>query len=128
VLADPVRLRQVLANLLSNAVRFTERGEIRVTARIVDQEKDAVTVRFSVCDTGIGIGPDKLDKIFGEFTQADNSDTRRYGGAGLGLSIASKLVAAMGGRISVQSKLNEGSTFWFSLRFQTVPTAQLSIA
>ncbi|MDP3893347.1 response regulator [Nocardioides sp.] len=109
---DPTRLRQVLLNLVGNAVKFTERGEVVISAHLVDRTGDVVTVRFEVRDTGIGIPADNVERVFAAFTQADSSTTRRYGGTGLGLAIASRLVEAMGGELGVRSVEGEGSTFW----------------
>ena len=110
VLADPVRLGQVLANLVNNALKFTERGSVALRVA-----RDGARVRFDVADTGIGIAQDKIGSIFGAFSQADQTTTRKFGGTGLGLSIAQRLVAAMGGEIVVTSEAGRGSTFSFSL-------------
>lgn len=115
VRGDPGRLRQVLTNLVGNAVKFTERGEVVVSVSSTQSEKGVAVVRFSVRDTGIGIAPEFLGSIFQEFTQADVSNTRRYGGTGLGLAISKRLVELMGGEISVQSQLGAGSEFTFSI-------------
>ena len=111
--ADPVRLNQVLSNLVNNAIKFTQRGA--VTIEIGPDPQDAARVCFSVVDTGIGIPEDKLDGIFGAFTQADQSTTRKFGGTGLGLAISLKLVAAMGGELRVSSSAGAGARFYFSL-------------
>jgi len=108
--ADLTRVRQVLLNLLSNACKFTEAGKIEVTAERVD-EGDAPLIRFQVKDTGIGMTPEQLGKLFQTFTQADSSTTRKYGGTGLGLSISRKFCELMGGQITVESRSGEGSTF-----------------
>ena len=113
---DPGRLRQVLLNLTSNAVKFTFHGEIAVRASLVSETDSAAMVRFSVRDTGIGIAPDKRDSIFQEFTQEDASTARRFGGTGLGLAISKKLVMLMGGEIGVTSEKDKGSDFWFTAR------------
>jgi PAS domain S-box-containing protein len=115
VLGDPTRLRQVLVNLVGNAIKFTAGGEIVVTLAVEAQTDAAVTVQVAVRDTGIGIPADKLDSIFEAFSQADQSTTRRYGGTGLGLSISSRLVELMGGRMSVDSDVGKGSTFRFTV-------------
>ncbi len=117
VLGDNLRLCQVLTNLVGNAVKFTERGEVSVAARLRPSADGAVAIEFSVRDTGIGIDPDKLREIFEDFSQADNSITRRYGGTGLGLAISRRLVARMGGELAVESELGAGSCFHFSLAF-----------
>ncbi|MGC3964085.1 MAG: response regulator [Rhodocyclaceae bacterium] len=113
---DPNRLRQVLMNLVGNAIKFTEQGEIEVVARAISREGGGVVLQCDVRDTGIGISTDKLDEVFGAFSQADTSTTRRYGGTGLGLAICRRLVELMGGRVWVESRLNEGSTFHFTAR------------
>ena len=112
---DPHHLRQVLLNLLANAVKFTERGEIALSARALSSTPDGAVVRIEVKDTGIGIPADKLGTIFEAFTQADDSVTRVYGGTGLGTTIARQLVVLMGGRVGVESVVGSGSTFWVEL-------------
>ncbi len=119
LLGDPARLRQVIVNLVGNAIKFTERGEVGLDVRVDSRDGDAVVLRFAVSDTGIGIPPDKQRLIFEAFSQADNSVTRRHGGTGLGLSISSRLVGLMGGQISVASEEGRGSTFTFSARLRT---------
>lgn len=114
---DPGRLRQVLLNLLANAVKFTNSGSIRVTAGLDASEVDRVSLRFSVQDTGIGIPRELHEQIFRPFEQADASDTRRYGGTGLGLAISSRLVQLMQGRMWVESEPGRGSAFWFTAAF-----------
>ena len=108
---DPARLREVLLNLVSNAVKFTETGEVIVRARLVEESDEAVVVRFEVADTGIGIADSDRHRLFEPFSQADSSTTRRFGGTGLGLAISSQLVAAMGGELGVDSEPGRGSTF-----------------
>ena len=114
---DPSRLRQVLLNLASNAVKFTEAGEVIVRARLVRESEESLVVRFEVADTGIGINADDQARLFEPFSQADTSTTRRFGGTGLGLAISTQLVAAMGGELGVDSEPGHGSTFWFTLPF-----------
>ena len=116
VTGDPGRLRQVIVNLLGNAIKFTDHGEV-VLAVGREPEAEGIQLRFSVKDSGIGIPQDKLSKIFAAFEQADSSTTRLYGGTGLGLSISSRLAELMQGRVWVESKLDEGSTFHFTARF-----------
>jgi PAS domain S-box-containing protein len=117
VIGDPARLRQVLVNLVSNAIKFTERGEVEVSVRTETESVEETILRFSVRDTGIGILADKQHKIFNAFSQGDSSTTRKYGGTGLGLTIANQLVSLMGGKIWVESDLGKGSTFCFTVQF-----------
>jgi polar amino acid transport system substrate-binding protein len=113
VLADPTRLRQVLLNLLNNAVKFTNDGSVKLQVNLKEEHDNQVEVRFDVTDTGIGIEPEKLQFLFEAFTQADGSTTRRYGGTGLGLTISRQLVELMGGEIGADSVPAKGSKFWF---------------
>ena len=114
---DPGRLRQVLLNLIGNAIKFTTNGEIFLSVSLLNETEGNVTLKFEVKDTGIGIPEDKLDIIFESFRQTDTSTTRMYGGTGLGLSISKKLTELMGGEIGVISKPGTGSTFWFTAQF-----------
>ena len=125
LIGDPLRLRQILVNLVGNATKFTERGSITLTISRAPGG-DAGLIRFSVADTGIGIAPNNLDQVFATFTQADSSTARKYGGSGLGLSIAKRLVEAMGGEIRADSELGRGSTFSFSARFAVQDTSTLA--
>ncbi|UCV02206.1 PAS domain-containing protein [Dechloromonas denitrificans] len=113
---DPLRIQQVLHNFLANAVKFTDRGSIRLAAHLLRQDQDGLLVRFAVHDTGIGMTPEVGSRLFAPFEQADTSTTRRYGGTGLGLAISSRLAAAMGGEINAESTPGVGSTFWFTAR------------
>ena len=112
---DPIRLRQVLVNLLHNAVKFTERGRIVLDVGVLGETEDAVQLRFEVRDTGIGIAEDQFDSVFDAFTQVDASSTRRHGGTGLGLAIVKEIAELMGGRVGVDSRIAHGSTFWLEL-------------
>ena len=126
VQGDCLRLKQILLNLLGNAVKFTESGTIRISAAVADREGDAVLLRLTVNDTGIGMSPEILERIFAPFEQADNSITRRYGGTGLGLSICRRLTGLMGGRIWAESVPGQGSSFFVELPFTV--TARLAAA
>jgi len=126
---DPVRLRQVLANLLDNAIKFTRTGGISVHGSVVGKTADIVTLRFEVRDTGIGIDPAARGRLFKPFTQADASTSRRHGGTGLGLAICKELVQRMGGTIGLRSTPGEGSAFWFEVPIQALPgPGELTVA
>jgi len=118
LVGDPVRLHQIILNLVSNAVKFTSEGEIIVSVRLLNEDDEKVDIEFAVSDTGIGIPEDKIDKIFENFAQASSNTSRLYGGTGLGLAIVKQLVKAQGGDILVKSKLGKGSIFSFALSFQ----------
>ncbi len=113
---DVMRLRQVLTNLVSNAIKFTHRGEIQISVKTQSRFEGGMELRFEVRDTGIGVAPDKRDRLFKPFSQTEASTTRRYGGTGLGLAICAKLVELMGGTIGVESRQGEGSVFSFTIR------------
>jgi two-component system, sensor histidine kinase and response regulator len=123
LLGDAVRLRQILINLVGNAIKFTERGEVVIEVAIAEKQGEALSLAFSVRDTGIGIPADKLDQVFEPFRQADASMTRSRGGSGLGLSITRRLVGLMGGEIGVESSLGGGSRFDFTARFRRIASA-----
>lgn len=117
LVGDPDRVRQILNNLLGNAIKFTDLGEVEVTANLLMLEEMEAKVRLAIRDTGIGIPPDRLASIFDSFTQADGSTTRKFGGTGLGLTISRQLSELMGGSIAVTSHAGEGSTFWIEVPF-----------
>ncbi|MEH6580839.1 MAG: YfiR/HmsC family protein [Halioglobus sp.] len=130
LIGDPHRLRQILVNLLGNAIKFTEEGEIAVDLQLESANDDGARVRIEVRDTGIGITPEQQQKIFTAFDQADSSTTRRFGGTGLGLAIACQLTEMMGGSMAVRSEAGSGSTFFFSADFQLpdeLPTVALQL-
>jgi PAS domain S-box-containing protein len=116
---DPTRLRQIVTNLVSNAIKFTHAGGVLTTCVLDRETEDGWIIRFAVSDTGIGVPHDRLDRLFKSFSQVDASTTRRYGGTGLGLSICQKLVGMMGGEIGVESEPGRGSTFWFTVRLSS---------
>ena len=118
VMGDPLRLRQILTNLVGNAIKFTSEGSIAIRVQVEGETENSVQLCFSVTDTGIGIPEEHQAKLFDAFTQADSSTTRNFGGTGLGLSISRKLVELMGGSISIDSRDGEGSTFYFALPFE----------
>ncbi|MDT3273304.1 PAS domain S-box protein [Shewanella sp. SP2S2-4] len=118
LLGDSLRLGQVLINLMNNAIKFTERGEVLLSLSLVEQQDDDVVLRFSVRDSGIGLTEQQQAKLFKSFTQADTSTTRKYGGTGLGLAICKQLVELMGGNIGVESQFGHGSTFYFTVKLQ----------
>jgi CheY-like chemotaxis protein len=117
LLGDPVRLHQIIINLVSNAVKFTNNGKITISVTLIREDDESVKIRFSVSDTGIGISENKLERIFENFQQASSGTSRLYGGTGLGLAIVKQLVEAQNGNITVISKVGEGSTFSFELEF-----------
>ncbi len=117
--SDPTRLRQVLTNLIGNALKFTEQGGVTIKSRFVDKGKDGAFLVFDVIDTGTGIPPDKLETIFNPFSQADTSITRKYGGTGLGLAISKRIANALGGTLEVKSELGKGSTFTLTIPVDT---------
>ncbi len=124
---DSRRLRQALGNYVANAIKFTDRGTVTLSARVLDRRPDAVIVRFAVRDTGIGIEPELRDKLFTTFVQGDDSSTRRHGGAGLGLAMTRQLVKLMGGEVGIESTPGHGSTFWLTARFGARDTRRRDI-
>ncbi len=123
LVGDPTRLRQVLTNLLGNAIKFTERGAVTLEVRVLSVQAKKVQMRFAVHDTGIGIAPDQQARVFAAFTQADGSITRRFGGTGLGLAISARLVSLMGGQLALTSQPGAGSCFSFALTLPLEPSA-----
>ncbi len=119
LIGDPTRLKQVFINLLDNAIKFTDKGEIGISIRYEQRKNDVYTLRFLVSDTGIGIPDDRKDQVFETFTQADISTTRLYGGTGLGLALCRAFVVAMGGKIWIETQLGKGSNFYFEISFKT---------
>ncbi len=115
LIGDPLRMGQILVNYASNAIKFTEKGQIAVVVRIEKEMEQGYLLRLSVSDTGIGLSPEQKDKLFQSFQQSDTSITRKYGGTGLGLAISKKLTELMGGKVGVESELGKGSTFWFTV-------------
>lgn len=123
VLGDLGRLRQILINIVNNAVKFTHKGKVEIVAALEEESGERAKVRFSVRDTGIGIPKESIDNIFEAFSQVDSSSTRKYGGTGLGLAISKQLVELMGGSIWVESRESEGSVFWFTVNLQKQSTS-----
>ncbi|MBZ5563964.1 MAG: response regulator [Acidobacteriia bacterium] len=123
LVGDPTRLRQIIINLVGNAIKFTEKGEVVVRVEKESEREDRVALHFAISDTGIGIPPEKLNSIFEPFVQADGSSTRKFGGTGLGLTISTQLVALMGGRMSVESEAGRGSVFHFTVPCRRAKTA-----
>src|SRR5690606_23685768 len=123
VIGDAVRLRQILVNLIGNAVKFTEQGDIIVVAESAGTRHGWVSVRFAVRDQGIGISPEGKHKLFNAFSQAESSTTRKYGGTGLGLSICQRLAEMMGGKIEVESEEGKGSEFHFTIHCEVAEQA-----
>ncbi len=120
VMGDPTRFKQLIFNLVGNAIKFTHKGFVSVNCIPLKIDSDSVSLRFEIQDTGVGIEPEVRDRIFDSFTQADSSTTRKYGGTGLGLSLCKQIVQLMNGRIGVNSKVDDGSLFWFEVEFKSV--------
>jgi PAS domain S-box-containing protein len=124
VRGDPGRIRQILINLAGNAIKFTEQGEVHIRVTVEREDEERATFRFSVTDTGIGVPPERRDRLFRSFSQVDASITRRYGGTGLGLAISKQLVEMMDGEIGFESREGKGSTFWFMIELEKQPAGQ----
>ncbi len=124
---DPIRVQQVLTNLVGNAIKFTDQGKIVITCRTLERTVDAVMLRFDIEDSGIGIEAAHRQRLFEPFTQADGSTTRRYGGTGLGLAISKQLAEAMGGEVGLESTLDVGSTFWFTVRLTCLEAPEATV-
>ena len=118
ITGDPLRLQQVIVSLADNAIKFTERGSVQIHVQLESLEREKVVIRFSIQDTGIGMSPEDQQQLFRPFSQADTSGTRKYGGIGLGLAVAKKLIERMGGRIWCESEVQKGSTFFFTATFE----------
>ena len=115
MIGDPLRIKQVLTNLISNAIKFTEQGNVTVRVMILEESSEGATIKFEVSDTGIGLNDEQKERLFHAFTQADSSTARQFGGTGLGLVISQHLVKAMHGDIEVDSEEGHGATFGFKL-------------
>jgi two-component system sensor histidine kinase/response regulator len=124
LIGDPLRLSQILINYGNNAIKFTEKGEVIISADILEQDEETIFLKFNVSDTGIGLTPEQQGKLFQSFQQADTSTSRKFGGTGLGLAISKQLANLMGGDVGVESEFGQGSTFWFTAKFKldkTIP-------
>lgn len=120
IIGDPIRIRQILLNFISNAIKFTSTGSIKIKIEILNETENDIHIKINVIDTGVGISPDKIDKLFKVFSQVDASTTRQFGGTGLGLAISKKLIELMHGKVGIESQPNVGSNFWFELTLEKI--------
>ncbi len=128
LLGDPLRLGQVLINMVGNAIKFSDHGKVQIAVQLMAEDERGLRLRFEVSDQGIGIAPEDQRRLFMAFEQADSSTTRKYGGSGLGLAISRRLVQLMGGMIGVESRLGQGSTFWFTVHLQAAGQGEVEVS
>lgn len=128
VCGDPVRIRQILTNLIGNSIKFTDHGSVQLSSTLVEQDNESCVLRFEVSDTGIGLSEEEKNGIFNAFSQADTTTTRKYGGTGLGLTISRQLVELMGGEIGVSSEIGAGASFWFEISIQVPVDQEIAIS
>ena len=125
LVGDPMRLRQILMNLLTNAIKFTQEGVIKITASVKERDGEKLILRFEISDSGIGISPEQIERVFEPFEQAESGTARKFGGTGLGLPITKNIIELMGGKLNVQSELGIGTDFYFDIAFETIEASAL---